>query len=105
MRIEPARAIQKMVEIWIFDGFLISLWSKYFLIFAWKSAENDVFRWKSFPAPMFDFGLYVCMIFYQGNKKYFGRARLRKVMTVPVPDRPHAELISKYRYRAPASRN
>ena len=46
-----------MVEILFFDRFLISLWAKYFLIFGCKSVENEVFRWKSFPAPMFDFGL------------------------------------------------
>ena len=63
MRIEPDKSFQKMVEISFFDGFLFSLCPKYFLIFIGKICENDVFRWKSFPAPMFDFGLYVCTRF------------------------------------------
>ena len=42
----------------------IYLWGASLLIFARESFANGVFRWESLPAPMFDFSLYVCMIFH-----------------------------------------
>ena len=55
LRIELDKSFQKIVEISFFVRFLISWCPKYFLIFIGKTHENDVFRWKSFSAPMFDF--------------------------------------------------
>ena len=51
-----------MLEISLFDGFLISLWSKYFSICMWRGCEHIEFRWKTFPVPMIDFVLYACWI-------------------------------------------